>query len=159
MTHYTYGWKYAHCCRFPFVQCDAPVPSVISHRLPCPHNPPHGHSSQCHSNADSGPWSGMVISSLCVCVLIRVCMYLGGSVRIFLNVCFWGHPCTFFSILGCCCLVHPHPTPFPEDSSGNMKVCWCSDRVRRDRTTRQRGEVWGAQQHEQAEGKEDSSAF
>lgn len=81
-----YRWKCAHWCRFPFVQHCAPVPSVTSHWFPCPNTPPYGHSSQCQSNADSGPRSFMVIFSLCVCVCvcIHACVFL-----------FWG-TCFFF---------------------------------------------------------------
>lgn len=73
----------------------------------CPHNPPHGHSSQCHSSADSGPWSVMVMLSLSVCILIHVYVYFGAFVYEFvwihvfesIHACvflFWGSYCFFF---------------------------------------------------------------
>lgn len=72
------------------VRHSAPVPSVTSHWLPCPHNPPYGHSSQCHSNADSGPWSVTVMSlslSLCVCVNSFIYAYILESCSVCLSDC------------------------------------------------------------------------
>lgn len=91
---HAYRWKCAHWCRFPpFVPRSAPVPSVTSQWLPCSCNPPYGHSSQCHSNAESGPWSVTVMPSLCVCILIF------WSVCVLLNACVCVHSCMLLFFL------------------------------------------------------------
>lgn len=77
----------------------APVPSVTSHRLPCPCSSPDDRSSLCHSNADSGPWSVMVILALC---LVRVCVYacvyslMYVDILMCVSACVCVHPCVLF---------------------------------------------------------------
>lgn len=132
---HAYRWKCAYWCCFPFVQRSAPDPSVTSHWLPCPHNPPYGHSSQCQSNADSGPWSVMVMS-LCVCVLIHV--YFGVSVFVSTHVSVCIHACVFLFWGAWWCFVFCFPSS-QKEGVWDMKVCRCSDRERRDRASRQRG--------------------
>lgn len=96
--------------------------------------------------------------SLSVCILIHVYVYFGAFVYEFvwihvfepIHACvflFWGSYCFFL---------------FYSEGAGDMKVCRCSDRERKRqcKSTESSGEnSGGAQKQQQAEGKEDDSAF
>ena len=151
-------WKCAHWCCFPFCAALAPVPSVTSHWLQCPHNPPCGHSSQCQSNADSGPKSVMLMLRLCVLLLIDVywCVCL----------CVCAHSCMCFSIFGGGLFfrsffffffgfIFSFPLKRRQRHEG-VSLQWQREEWRSESTERKSG---GAQQQQQAEGKEDDSAF
>lgn len=143
------------------VRCSAPVLSVTSHWLQSPPDPPHGHSSQCQSNADSGPWSAMLMLSLCACMPIHVCVHS--------SVCFLQHACVcvqscvlfFFLFLGDQRFFFLLLSLFPEGTERDegASLQWQSEERRSETTERSWEKSGEALQQQQAEGKEDDSAF
>lgn len=143
---------------FPF--CAALCSSSISHitlTLVSPQSSPRSFitvsfkrwlgSLECHGNAVPQ----CVYTHSCICIFWCVCVW------VCLDPCVWVHSCMRFSILGVLLFFL-----FYSEGAGDMKVCRCSDREkeRQCKSTESSGEnSGGAQKQQQAEGKEDDSAF
>lgn len=140
---------------FPF--CAALCSSSISHitlTLVSPQSSPRSFitvslkrwlgSLECHGNAVPQ----CVYTHSCICIFW--CMSLSGSMCLspFMHAFFYFGVLLFFL--------------FYSEGAGDMKVCRCSDREkeRQCKSTESSGEnSGGAQKQQQAEGKEDDSAF
>lgn len=120
--------------------CAALCSSSISHITLTTTSPqsPYGHSSQCHSNADSSPWS-VPVMSLCVCVCVCVNAFIYAYALKSCYVCLSDCICldafmhvVFFSIFKGLQIFFSLSRLLSEGTR-EMKVCRCSDRESRHR--------------------------